>query len=142
MIDAHCLRHEDTVSTPGRQHQFDPAVRERRGRRLRRRHCATVVSDVAAMFAADGRSPIAVFANPHGRVFEVVTVLHADNLLFASGSTTDFTWFPGYAWRVALCARCLAHLGWSFVGARSDVSPATFFGLLRADLVEEEDRTS
>jgi hypothetical protein len=39
--------------------------------------------------------------------------------------STVWTWFPGYAWRVALCARCGAHLGWSFHGDAS-----VFWGLI------------
>ena len=28
--------------------------------------------------------------------------------------STFFSWFAGFAWRVALCASCDAHVGWSF----------------------------
>ncbi|XP_022788151.1 uncharacterized protein LOC111328060 isoform X3 [Stylophora pistillata] len=26
----------------------------------------------------------------------------------------EHSWFPGYAWRVAVCPQCGAHMGWSF----------------------------
>ena len=28
--------------------------------------------------------------------------------------TREHTWFTGFAWRIALCAQCQAHLGWRF----------------------------
>ncbi|AMD91922.1 hypothetical protein [Desulfomicrobium orale] len=33
---------------------------------------------------------------------------------FEGEFTEAFTWFPGYAWRFALCAGCGTHLGWEF----------------------------
>jgi hypothetical protein len=26
----------------------------------------------------------------------------------------EHTWFAGYAWKIAVCASCLVHLGWRF----------------------------
>ena len=31
--------------------------------------------------------------------------------------TTDWSWFEGYSWQIAVCARCYAHLGWRYVWA-------------------------
>jgi hypothetical protein len=28
--------------------------------------------------------------------------------------STQDSWFPGYAWTIAYCARCYSHLGWKF----------------------------
>ena len=78
------------------------------------------------------------FLNPHGFIHEVVTVRWAENLKVAELSTTEFTWYPGYAWRTAWCASCGAHVGWSFV-ATGESEPARFWGLRRDAIVEESD---
>ena len=36
---------------------------------------------------------------------------------------TAHSWFPGFAWTVANCARCHAHVGWRFT--RASASPST-----------------
>jgi hypothetical protein len=40
------------------------------------------------------------------------------------GASAEFSWFSGYRWRVALCGRCLGHLGWRFEQGDS------FYGLI------------
>jgi cereblon len=78
------------------------------------------------------------FLNPHGFVHEVVTVRWAENLEVAGPSTTEFTWYPGYAWQSAWCAACGAHVGWSFA-AVGQSDPVRFWGLRRDTIVEESD---
>lgn len=80
-----------------------------------------------------GTSPVAVFANPHGRVFEIVTLRHARGWVRVGPPTGEYSWFAGYAWSVIVCAGCATHLGWLFEGAGQ---PPEFFGLLRAEIVE------
>ena len=54
------------------------------------------------------------FANPHGFVFQIGCFAVAPGCDEASAPSTEFSWFPGYAWQVALCRGCGAHLGWLF----------------------------
>ena len=72
-----------------------------------------------------------VFANPHGDLHEIVTVRWARGVQTAGPPTSEFTWYPGYAWEVVLCAACASHLGWLFT-ATADREPARFYGLRRA----------
>jgi len=66
------------------------------------------------------------FANPHGVVFEIGCFAQALGCLAVGEATGDFTWFRGYRWRIAICARCSSHLGWRFESG----SGHTFFGLI------------
>jgi len=76
------------------------------------------------------------FVNPAGFLHEVVTVTWAENLVVAGPATTEFTWFPGYAWEIAWCGRCGEHLGWRFT-ALADGEPRLFWGLRRDAIFEE-----
>ena len=129
-----------TATDPERFRQEEPdddaALRSRRSSRLVCRRCGQHISDGNHAFAASGTSTTGVFANAHGRVFQILTVRAAQGLLFVGAPTTEFTWFSGYAWRVAVCAGCTTHLGWSFEAARPGLEPVVFFGLLSSEIAE------
>ncbi len=72
-----------------------------------------------------------VFANPAGHIFHIGCFREANGCMIAGEETAYFTWFPGYAWRYALCAQCINLLGWAF---RSQ--DAVFFGLIVDKLCE------
>jgi hypothetical protein len=74
---------------------------------------------------------IHVFTNPGGFVYEIALYEYADCVM-AGPATTDYTWFPGHAWQMAMCASCHAHLGWRYRKAGS----VAFYGLIRERLVE------
>lgn len=56
------------------------------------------------------RIPVQLFENPQGYQFEVITFKKAD-VRKHWPAEKHFTWFPGYAWTIATCPRCRAHLG-------------------------------
>ena len=66
------------------------------------------------------------FANPHGIVYEIGCFRSAIGCGYTGPATTEFTWFKGYSWRIAICRACLTHLGWIFISAGSD----QFHGLI------------
>lgn len=68
--------------------------------------------------------------NPAGRVFTIRCFADAPGATPVGGSTDEFSWFPGYAWRIAVCHECAAHLGWTFEGMDA------FFGLIKDALSE------
>lgn len=72
-----------------------------------------------------------VFANPAGYMYRIGCFAEARGCMIAGEETEFFTWFPGYAWRYALCGRCIDLLGWAF---RSQ--DAAFFGLIVDKLCE------
>jgi hypothetical protein len=116
----------------------DPAERPAAGSaektRLVCRTCGTTISTTDAVLPR-GDWPL-VFANPQGRVFELVLLRAAQALVFVGPATTEHTWFSGYVWRVALCGGCGTHLGWRYEAMGVERSPALFFGLQPRELIE------
>ncbi|MGH7859922.1 MAG: cereblon family protein [Candidatus Binatia bacterium] len=113
-----------------------PARSRRRRRPILCRRCGEELSDAGEVFAMSSEGAGGVFVNPHGIVHEIVTMRRVRNVVVLGPPTTEFTWFPGYAWEIAWCARCRAHVGWSFA-AVGGASPPTFFGLRRDSIVEK-----
>ncbi|MGZ6125229.1 MAG: cereblon family protein [Myxococcales bacterium] len=66
------------------------------------------------------------FVNPEGVVHTIAAFRQAEGCAVAGDATTYWTWFPGHAWRYALCGKCGVHVGWAFTG------PSTFLALLTA----------
>ena len=52
--------------------------------------------------------------NPRGVTYHFGCFREATGCTATGEATTEYTWFPGYAWRIALCANCHVHLGWQF----------------------------
>ena len=52
--------------------------------------------------------------NPHGITYHFGCFRAAVGCAVTGEAMTEYTWFPGYAWRIALCANCHTHLGWRF----------------------------
>ncbi|MGE0871523.1 MAG: cereblon family protein [Kofleriaceae bacterium] len=54
------------------------------------------------------------FVNPAGVVFEIGCFALAPGCVHLGDVEHAFTWFPGWKWQVAVCARCRTHLGWIY----------------------------
>lgn len=67
--------------------------------------------------------------NPQGITYHIGCFHEAAGCTAIGAATMEYTWFPGHAWRIALCAHCRAHLGWRFQ-SRDDY----FHGLIVARL--------
>lgn len=93
--------------------------------------CATLVTRSRWEIAVDGAHERALF-NRAGRLFRVVCFQEAPGAAAIGEPSDDFTWFRGFAWRIALCRTCRAHLGWRF----DDTAPTRgFFGLIKSALI-------
>lgn len=66
------------------------------------------------------------FMNPDGRVFRIGCFEQAEGCFVTGESRSEWTWFQGYSWRVALCGQCMTHLGWSYESEKG----GHFFGLI------------
>jgi hypothetical protein len=52
--------------------------------------------------------------NPHGITYYIGCFREASGCAPIGVATTEYTWFPGYAWYIVLCVNCRSHLGWRF----------------------------
>ncbi len=75
------------------------------------------------------------FFNPHGLVFELECYSRANGCMVQGAPSSDFSWFAGYSWQVALCGGCTSHLGWHYASADS----GRFWGLISGMIREEDD---
>ena len=94
--------------------------------------CGHEITRASAAISVAG-SHAHTFMNPGGYVFEIVCYREAPGTASAGASSAEWSWFPGYRWKIALCAACRAHLGWSFTSGAD-----RFFGLVQ-DRIGEGD---
>lgn len=102
------------------------------GRVLVCTECLHAITTSGARIEMSG-SHAHTFSNPHGFVFHIGCFAVAPGCDAASESSTYFSWFPGYAWQIAVCRGCGSHLGWLFLSADS-----RFHGLIVDRLAETE----
>jgi hypothetical protein len=57
------------------------------------------------------------FVNPAGIAHTIACFAAAPGCAYDGTLETAFSWFPGWSWQVAVCARCGVHVGWCYRGA-------------------------
>lgn len=72
------------------------------------------------------------FVNPGGFVHHIGCFAAAPGCAYLGSTESAFSWFPGWTWQIAACARCRAHVGWIYRNAG-----AQFHGLILAALRAE-----
>lgn len=106
---------------------FDPAA-ESEKKPLLKKQAAISPKKERRLFCAGCRHPVTHqderipmqgghehrFTNPHGITYHIGCYREAAGCSAIGEATAEFTWFPGYAWRIALCGNCRTHLGWRF----------------------------
>lgn len=119
-------------------HFFDRKSDAERERRLRREladvpkraerlfcvRCGHAITDRSRQIAVNG-AHAHTCTNPHGLTFHIGCFREAPGCTASGEATVKFTWFPGYAWRIADCAKCGMHLGWLFLSSADG-----FYGLI------------
>ncbi|KAM8930518.1 protein cereblon [Pelodytes ibericus] len=99
------------------------------------KHCHdTEITTKNEIFSLSLCGPMAAYVNPHGYVHETLTVYKASRLSLVGRSSTENSWFPGFAWTIAQCSVCGSHMGWKFSAVKKDLSPQRFWGLTRSAL--------
>jgi hypothetical protein len=111
--------------------------RSNKGDTLHCASCEQLLGSVDDICRVMGRPPRKTYVNPHGVVCPILTLAHAVSLAEDTYSSTEHTWFEGYAWRPVACGSCGLFLGWRFE-AVSGGRPPDFYGLLEERLVSRE----
>jgi hypothetical protein len=112
-----------------RQKEATESTREAKGASrddpwLRCAACGHPIAREEAAIDVQG-THVHTFVNPAGHAYTIRCFAEAPGCRGEGQESTFWTWFPGFAWRIALCAGCGAHVGWSF---RSDTGG--FWGLV------------
>jgi hypothetical protein len=92
--------------------------------------CAQTITTSRESISVDGAHEHEVM-NPEGITFRIRCFARAPGTLGAGEASEVWTWFPGFAWRVALCCACLTHIGWSY-----EQNERSFYGLIADRLIE------
>ena len=96
------------------------------------RQCHNIITSPTERIEVQGSHQHS-FANPHGIVFEIGCFRNVKGCGHAGSFSTEFSWFKGFSWRIAVCIMCLTHLGWLFASQHSD----SFHGLILDRLVTQ-----
>lgn len=123
-----CSFDKETSWSP--EENTDQAVKEKDEPAICCAFCQHPITNRKFAIDASG-SHYHVFTNPGGASFEIAMYEKADCINHGP-ATTEYTWFTGYAWQVALCSNCKAHLGWYYTGLDSP----GFYGLIVDHIVE------
>lgn len=92
---------------------------------IRCSQCLNTITRMIDRIVIDGAHQH-TFANPHGIIFEIACFGTADGCRHMGPGTDEFTWFKGYVWKIAVCGKCLLHLGWQYFSSGS----GGFYGLI------------
>ena len=95
--------------------------------------CRHLITSLSLQIEVNGKIRH-TFKNPHGIVFDICCYAAAAGCLNHGEATREFTWFPGFSWRLALCSHCYSHLGWYFQGESQG-----FYGLIADNILESDD---
>ena len=81
---------------------------------------------------------IQLFENPNGAKFEVITTSNGE-VSQTGEAIEEHSWFPGFAWKIALCPHCGMHLGWTFYAVDKEYSEKSdgfsFLGVILSNIL-------
>ena len=98
------------------------------------RNCGKQLGDQANIFSMSKEGPQGTFVNPSGHLHETLTLFKARNLRLVGRPSSEYSWFPGYAWTITECLGCWSHIGWKFTATQSKLSPQKFYGFSRKNI--------
>ena len=83
------------------------------------RQCRQLITVAAERITVQG-SHQHIVANPHGIVYQIGCFQNANGCSYTGPLTSEWSWFKGFDWRIAVCGICHTHLGWLFVAAENE----------------------
>lgn len=103
------------------------------------RLCRAQICQKSDVFSMSVHGFMSAYVNPNGHVHETLTVYKAKNLSLIGRPSTDYSWFPGYAWTISQCKQCGSHIGWKFTATKPTMIPDKFYGLTRKSVCHTND---
>ncbi|XP_038885491.1 protein cereblon isoform X1 [Benincasa hispida] len=100
------------------------------------KNCKTVIAKRSDMLVMSTEGPLGAYVNPHGYVHEIMTLYRANGLALRGRAETEYSWFPGYAWTISICATCETQLGWLFTATNRNLKPRSFWGIRSSQLAD------
>lgn len=98
-------------------------------------HCNKFIGLQSDMFPMNKEGPQSAYCNSGGIIHETVTLYKAQGMILSrEGPSSEYTWFPGYAWTIVTCEGCGIHMGWRFTAENNSLRPRAFWGLTRKSL--------
>ncbi|BAT78365.1 hypothetical protein LR48_Vigan04g206700 [Vigna angularis] len=107
---------------------------------IRCKSCETTIAKRSDMLVMSSEGPLSAYVNPGGYVHEIMTLYKANGLSLLGPAVAEYSWFPGYAWTIAICATCKTQMGWLFTARSQKLKPSTFWGIRSCQLAEEKTR--
>jgi len=101
------------------------------------RNCEEEIGKQEDIFSMSSEGPQGAYVNPGGYVHETLTLYKAKNLSLIGEPSTEYSWFPGYAWTICQCRFCDSHMGWKFTASSGSLVPKKFWGLSRRSLMPQ-----
>ncbi|XP_062206826.1 uncharacterized protein LOC133908712 [Phragmites australis] len=102
---------------------------------IRCRNCLTLIARRSDMVSNDG--PIGTNIKQRGCAKEMITVCNATGLALRGDPSKVYSWFPGYAWTIALCAACESNMGWLFRADKKNMDPKSFW-VIRTSQISDD----
>jgi hypothetical protein len=95
--------------------------------------CGGLMTHSDQLLPVDGENRH-VFVNPAGVECDFYTFSSCPGAAALGEATEAHTWFSGYGWRMAFCARCGQHMGWYYEALSAVKRPVAFWGILVSHL--------
>lgn len=103
------------------------------GKFLLCRECLQIITNPSEKTGILG-SHTHTFTNPNGIIFDIDCYKTAPGCGYVGQPSSEFTWFKGFMWKIAVCSACLTHLGWIFIAKDKN----SFLGLIQNRLIQTE----
>lgn len=97
-------------------------------------NCGEEVAHQDDIFSMSQEGPQSAYVNPSGHVHETLTLYTVKGIRTVGASSTEYSWFPGYAWTISVCAHCDHHMGWRFTAVNRKLRPRKFWGISRKSI--------
>ncbi|KAL5697535.1 hypothetical protein ACHQM5_028668 [Ranunculus cassubicifolius] len=104
--------------------------------RVRCKTCETLIAKRSDMLVMSTDGPLGAYVNPHGYVHEIMTLYKVNGLALIGHPDKAYSWFPGYAWTIAVCATCEMQLGWLFTATNKKLKPRSFWGIRSSQVAD------